>query len=144
LKNLRFTLVTHSCEDILWGTDMKFKFIAFCSLLVAAGCSVSYPVVAVSEKTGDRYFGTAVATTGTSTIQVSNASGVNCSGTYVAPIVFDATSGAAMGGKITCSDGRTGNWVASGTAVGGQGAGKFGNETVKLYYGQFAAMQQIH
>ena len=108
-----------------------------------AGCSTTYPVVAINDRTNERYFGTATSTTSVSTFELANASGTTCTGTYKATVVFDYATGTSTRGEMTCSDGKSGTWVTSGTAYGGQGEGRIGNDKIKVYYGQFAARQQL-
>ena len=107
-----------------------------------ASCT-TYPVVAVVERSGERFYGTATSTLGESSFTLSNAAGVECIGTYKAAVVLDYSTGSTSRGRMTCSDGRKGTWVATGTAVGGQGEGLIGNQKVRVYYGQFASNQQI-
>lgn len=108
-----------------------------------AGCGTTYPVVAINERTNERYFGTATSITSVSTFELSNASGNTCTGTYKATVVFDYATGTSTRGEMTCSDGKSGTWVTSGTAYGGQGEGRIGKDKIKVYYGQFAARQQL-
>lgn len=113
------------------------------SLSVLAACSTTYPVVAINDRTSERYFGTATSTPSVSTFELTNADGTTCTGTYKATVVFSATTGASTQGKMTCSDGKSGTWVTTGTANGGQGVGKIGDDSIKVYYGQFATYHQI-
>lgn len=113
----------------------------FVSMLSA--CATTYPVVAVNDQTGERFYGTATSTPGTSRFQISSAAGVTCDGTYKATVVSDYTTGTSTQGRMSCSDGRQGQWVTAGTARGGQGEGQLGGDKLKLYYGQFASNQQI-
>mgnify|MGYP001156002899 CR=1 FL=1 len=110
---------------------------------ILAGCSTTYPVIAINERTNERYFGTATSAASESTFELSNASGTTCTGTYKATVVFDYTTGTSTRGKMNCSDGKSGTWVTSGTAYGGQGEGRIGKDKIKVYYGQFAARQQL-
>jgi hypothetical protein len=120
-----------------------FVFTAFSITLSA--CSVTYPVVGVADRTGERFFGTATsAMSGASNFEMTNARGVVCSGTYIAPVVPDYATGASIRSNFTCSDGRSGNFVTTGTAVGGQGQGYIEGQPFTVFYGQFASHQQIN
>ena len=118
--------------------------IGLAGLTFMVGCATTYPVVTVSKATGERFYGKAISSIGVSTFELKSATGVTCTGTYEATVVLDYSTGSTTDGKMTCSDGRTGTWVTSGTAVGGQGEGQIGNDIVRIYYGQFAAQQQIN
>ena len=129
------------------GTLMITKAKMFCALAVlsmVSGCGTTYPVVAISKETGEKFFGTATSVAGgTSRVELQNAKGVKCSGTYKASIVFDYTTGGSTSGTFTCSDGRSGRYVTTGTAIGGQGQGTVDGKPVAIYYGQFASFQQF-
>lgn len=113
------------------------------SLVLLTGCSTIYPVAGVVKSTGERFVGTAEATAGVSTFEITAESGVQCSGTYVADIVFDYTTGSSVKGTGKCTDGRSVTWAATGTAVGGQGFGTLGGKKFNIFYGQFASYQQL-
>lgn len=117
--------------------------IALGGALVLSACSTTYPLVGVIPETGERFTGTATATTGTSTYQITSDTGATCSGTYKADVVYSASQGASSNGVVQCNDGRTGHWAASGTLAGGQGFGTVGGKKFEIYYGQFATYQQI-
>lgn len=122
---------------------MKNELLIAMSLVMVTGCSTIYPVAGVVESSGERFVGTAESTAGTSTFEITAESGVQCAGTYVADIVFDYMTGASIKGTGRCTDGRSVNWAATGTAVGGQGFGTLGGKKFNIYYGQFASYQQL-
>jgi hypothetical protein len=93
------------------------------ALGLLVGCATTYPVVAVVERTGERFFGEASSIGTGSSFTLASADGITCTGSYDSGVVFDYTTGSSSRGNIICSDGRTGTWVTTGTAVGGQGAG---------------------
>lgn len=109
-------------------------------------CSTAYPVVAVANKTDERFFGKAVSVmAGKSRFEMTSADGVVCNGEYTAEVVWSARDPASTAGYFICSDGRKGTYSTVGTVNGGQGAGKFSTgEKFKIYYGQFATFQQIN
>lgn len=120
----------------------SLALLAIC--LPLAGCGTTYSVVAVTAG-NDRYFGTAHSfALGESTFQLQNAKGVVCKGKYTTKMTWSKAQGATVNGKMTCSDGRSGSWVATGDAYGGQGAGLMDDgEKVDVYFGNMASRQQI-
>lgn len=125
-----------------FGPQLTRAAAASCLLSICA-CSVTYPVAGYVDRTGEKFVGTATSTTGTSHYRMSSDNGAICSGTYIAPKVANLSSGVTIEGTGTCTDGRGITWAASGTAVGGQGFGRVGNEKFTIFYGQFATYQQV-
>lgn len=122
---------------------MKALWPAALSASLLAGCATVYPVAGVVPATGERFVGTASSTVGTSTFEITNDDGVQCSGTYKAQVVFDYATGTTEHGTGKCADGRHITWSATGNAIGGQGFGKVGGDKFKIFYGQFASNQQL-
>lgn len=122
---------------------MKNGLFVAISFVALSGCSTIYPVAGIVESTGERFVGIAEATAGVSTFEITSERGVQCSGTYVADIVFDYTTGSSVKGAGKCTDGQSVKWAATGTAVGGQGFGTLGGKRFNIFYGQFASHQQL-
>jgi hypothetical protein len=92
---------------------------AFC----VAGCSATYPIRGVVDKTNERFLGstTVSAAEENGTITIVTDKDATCTGAY--PRVFSSTVSGR--GTFTCSDGRTGMFAFAGQARYGNGFGKF-------------------
>jgi|OM-RGC.v1.027305459 hypothetical protein len=112
------------------------------SLLV--GCATTYPVVVVTES-GDRFYGTASSSAVTGgDVEVSNAKGLSCVGEYEAEMVWSMDTATTTRGSIKCADGRSADWVVTGTARGGQGGGQLSDgEEVNVYFGNMTTKAPI-
>lgn len=123
---------------------MKLKVALGTMLLYGAlvSCSaIETPVMSINETTGERFIGTA--TSGSGNIVIMNSRGVTCNGTFNSQIVMTEDSGFSRNGRLMCADGRSGTFVVAGTARGGQGVGRLGNEEVRIFYGQVANIQVL-
>lgn len=68
---------------------------------------------------------------------MSNAEGVQCSGTYDANIATSETQVEQQEGELSCSDGRNGTWsVVTIGITGGTGVGRIGEDSVKIKIGE--------
>lgn len=110
--------------------------------LLVSGCSKTFPVTGVIERTGENFVGTATSVLGgTSHIEMTTEDGIKCSGEYVAPVVWSNTQGASFNGSVSCDDGRKGTFHGTGTTVNGQGFGKMTNgDKFKFTYGHTSAI----
>lgn len=114
------------------------------AVLVLGGCATTYPVVVVTEG-GDRYYGTASSSAVTGgDVEVSNAKGLSCVGEYKAEMVWSMNTATTTRGSMKCTDGRTAQWIVTGTARGGQGGGQLSDgEEVDVYFGNMTTKAPI-
>lgn len=119
---------------------MKFKGLV--AALALAGCASTYPVHMTVDQTGEVFVGTARSGF-TSELELTNAQGLTCKGSYDAPISFDAFSAITVRGTMTCPDGRSGQWTIAGDGRGGQGVGTLGDKPIRVYFGNMVVNQQI-
>jgi len=102
----------------------KIMPVIICVCLTA--CSHTVPVSGKVEKTNERFVGTATSySSGQGSLFVTTDRGATCQSKFDIDLVSSVTEGVSSHGIITCSDGRTGTFAYSGTALQGNGFGTF-------------------
>ena len=120
--------------------------VSFTTLLCACACACAtgYPVYMRVESSGEEFIGQADSTVfRKSTVRLTNAQGLTCTGEYQAVATFSAASAVTTTGTIVCPDGRVGTWVVTGDGGGGQGVGNLNGEKIRAYFGSFVSRQQL-
>ena len=114
---------------------MKTKIFVLCALSTfIAGCTPPIPVVGKLEATNEEFIGSADPMRGVVTGMIYPTN-VSCTAPYQTHFVWDANSTYTLNGTLECSDGRTGNWTATGSNNIGRGVGTLAGERISISFG---------
>ncbi len=109
-------------------------FLGFLAIGMIAGCAPPIPVIGKIDATSEEFVGSANAAKGEVTGVIYPAN-VSCVAPYKTHLVWDDNSTYTLNGTISCADGRTGSWTATGSNNIGRGVGTLGGQKMSISFG---------
>lgn len=113
---------------------MRKVLLSFGSIIALTACAPPVPVIGHMQSTGEQFVGQADPMAATISGKIVPGS-ISCSGKYNPFVVWNEWTPWTTEGTISCSDGRSGTWIATGTNMAGKGAGTLGGKPFSIELG---------